>query len=165
MKFSKKIYAKRALLAGLLAFVMVFPLISCVDRDNGTTTTAATTTAATTTLGDPSQNKPEGGEPEADEKVLDSEPPKSLKILAIGNSFSTDSMQYLYQIAKNAGVEEIVLGNLYYGGCSLDEHYAYGTNDITSYTYYKNTTGTWGSTKNYKMSDAVKDEDWDYISL
>ena len=45
-----------------------------------------------------------------------------LRILAIGNSFSTDSMQYLYQIAKNAGVEEIVLGNLYYGGCSLDEH-------------------------------------------
>ncbi len=94
-----------------------------------------------------------------------SEPPKSIKILAIGNSFSTDCMQYLYQIAKDGGVEEIVLGNLYYGGCSLAQHLSFAKADSGSYKYYKNTTGTWGVTENYKMSDAIADEDWDYISL
>ena len=91
--------------------------------------------------------------------------PKSLKILAIGNSFSTDSMQYLYQIAKSAGVEEIVLGNLYYGGCSLEQHLSYAKANSDAYTYYKNTAGNWASTSKYKMKDAILDEDWDYISL
>jgi len=97
--------------------------------------------------------------------ILNEKPPKTLKILAIGNSFSTDSMQYLYQICKNGGVENIVLGNLYNGGCSLDEHYDYAVNNTTDYTYYKNTTGAWETNKKYTLKDAVKDEDWDYISL
>ncbi|MBQ3126742.1 MAG: DUF4886 domain-containing protein [Clostridia bacterium] len=92
-------------------------------------------------------------------------PPKSLKILAIGNSFSSDAMQYLYQIAADAGVEEIVLGNLYYGGCSLAQHLGFAQVDSPSYKYYKNTTGTWQTTDNYRMSSAIADEDWDYISL
>lgn len=96
---------------------------------------------------------------------LTSQPPKSLKILAIGNSFSSDCMQYLYNIAKDGGVETIILGNLYYGGCSLSQHVSYAKLDSAVYTYYKNTTGTWGSTASYKMSDALADEDWDYISL
>lgn len=93
------------------------------------------------------------------------DPPKSLKILAIGNSFSTDAMQYLYQIAKSAGVETVVLGNLYYGGCSLQQHVEFAFANSTSYKYYKNTAGTWSSTDNYKMEDAIKDENWDYITL
>ncbi len=96
---------------------------------------------------------------------LTSEPPKSIKILAIGNSFSTDCMEYLYQIAEAAGVENIVLGNLYKGGCSLAMHLEYATGDLANYVYYKNTTGTWNKTSNYKMSQALADEEWDYISL
>jgi hypothetical protein len=92
-------------------------------------------------------------------------PPKSIKILAIGNSFSTDSMQYLYEILKDSGVEEITLGNLYYGGCSLDQHYQFSRTDSASYTYYKNTTGEWIKTEKYKMSQALVDEKWDYVSL
>ncbi len=91
--------------------------------------------------------------------------PKSLKILAIGNSFSTDSMQYLYEIMKNGGVEEITLGNLYYGGCSLDQHYQFAKNDSASYTYYKQTGRGWIKTESYKMSQALTDEKWDYVSL
>ena len=91
--------------------------------------------------------------------------PKSLKILAIGNSFSTDSMEYLYQIMKDGGVEEIVLGNLYYGGCSLDQHYSFAKADSASYKYYKNTSGKWAVTESYKMSTALADEEWDYVSL
>lgn len=96
---------------------------------------------------------------------LTAEPPKSLKILAIGNSFSTDAMQYLYQIAADAGVKEIVLGNLYYGGCSLAQHLGFAEKDSASYKYYKNTSGSWAMTENYRMSQALADENWDYITL
>lgn len=91
--------------------------------------------------------------------------PHSLKILAIGNSFSTDCMQYLYQILQSGGVEEIVLGNLYYAGCSLKQHLTFAKSNSREYNYYKNTTGIWSSTKNYTLTEAVNDEEWDYISF
>ena len=78
-----------------------------------------------------------------DDTPLPNGAPKNLKILAIGNSFSTDAMQYLYGIAKDAGVETVVLGNLYYGGCSLQQHLTFGTKNSPSYTYYKNNSGSW----------------------
>ncbi|MCK7485051.1 MAG: hypothetical protein MZU97_05500 [Bacillus subtilis] len=34
---------------------------------------------------------------------------QTLKVLAIGNSFSVDAMEYLYKIAKNYGINEIIL--------------------------------------------------------
>ena len=40
-----------------------------------------------------------------------------LKILAIGNSFSVDAMQYVYQIAQEAGIKNITLGNLCIDEC------------------------------------------------
>ena len=91
--------------------------------------------------------------------------PDSIKILAIGNSFSTDCMEYLWRMLKSAGVSSIVLGNLYYGGCTMAQHLSFATSDSASYTYYKNTKGVWISTANYKMSDALGDEEWDIITL
>ncbi len=89
----------------------------------------------------------------------------ALKILCIGNSFSVDSMEYVYQIARAAGVDNVVLGNLYIGGCSLATHLTNAKNDSGSYTYYKNTSGTWSSSGSQKISTAVKSEDWDFISV
>lgn len=89
----------------------------------------------------------------------------TLKILAIGNSFSDDAMEYVYQIASNLGVENIKLGNLYIAGCSLETHLTNAQNDSASYTYRTNTTGTWEDTPNYKLSDAIKSENWDYITF
>ncbi len=88
-----------------------------------------------------------------------------LKILAIGNSFSDDSMNHVYNIAKAAGVQKIYLGNLYYAGCTLSQHLSFGKNNETKYEYRVNTNGTWVTTKDYKMVDAVKDENWDFISF
>ena len=91
--------------------------------------------------------------------------PKTLKILAIGNSFSVDAMEYVYQIAESAGVEEIVLGNLYIGGCSLERHLKNSKEGICDYKYYKNTNGTWTTTEYYSIEGGIKDEDWDVITL
>ena len=47
---------------------------------------------------------------------------RSIKILAIGNSFSIDAMEYLWHILRAGGVEEVVLGDLFIGGCPVDLH-------------------------------------------
>ena len=89
----------------------------------------------------------------------------ALKILAIGNSFSVDSMRYIYQAAQNLGIKEIVLGNLYIGGCSLATHLDNAANDKQAYTYYLNTNGTWDDGTSMKISDAVVSQDWDFITF
>jgi len=88
-----------------------------------------------------------------------------LEILAIGNSFSTDAMEYTWQIAKALGIEEVVVGNLYIGGCTLNEHYTNASGDLPNYRYYYCDNGTWTSTENYTLSTALESRSWDYVSL
>ncbi len=90
---------------------------------------------------------------------------KSIKILAIGNSFSVDAMQYLHGILTDAGYTDIALGNIYKGGCSLETHASYFADNTAGYTYYKNTTGEWVTTSSYAPHNAFTDEDWDYITM
>ena len=90
---------------------------------------------------------------------------KTLRVLAIGNSFSNNTTEYLYQIAKAEGVEEIVLGRLYIGGCSLGKHVNNAVSDEPAYIYYKNTTGKWEKTENATLLQGLKDEPWDIITM
>ena len=91
---------------------------------------------------------------------------KDIRILAIGNSFSVDAMQYLYGILEDAGYEEIVLGNIYKGGCSLEQHSSRFENDNGSdYTYYKNTSGEWTETEGCFPRKVLQEEEWDYITM
>ena len=159
----------KKLLSALSLILILTTFLTACNTGNGSVTEApqsqsspeSTTSPEVTTAAPTDTPKQTEAETKAPEPTV----PKSLKILAIGNSFSTDSMQYLYQIAKSAGIEEIVLGNLYYAGCSLEQHLSFAIADTASYTYYKNTLGNWGSTSKYKIKDALLDEDWDYISL
>ena len=89
----------------------------------------------------------------------------TLSILCIGNSFSVDMMQYVYNIAKNLGISSIYLGNLYIGGCTLNKHYTNAKNDSAAYTYYTNNSGTWNETASYKMSKAISSRSWDFVSM
>ena len=90
---------------------------------------------------------------------------KTLKVLAFGNSFSIDAMEYLYGICKDAGVENIVLGNLHIGGCSISTHVKNIEENIDDYTYYKNTTGSWMRNNLFTAKDAIEQEDWDIITI
>lgn len=89
----------------------------------------------------------------------------SVKILAIGNSFSDNAMSFLYPIMEAFGAKEIVLGNMYIGGCSVEKHYNNLVNKYKSYTYRKNTTGTFVNTESVDLETALKDEEWDYITF
>ena len=89
---------------------------------------------------------------------------QSIKILAVGNSFSIDAMHnHLYGVLEGAGYDEIRLGILYVGGCSLDKHYTYLSADSASYEYLENIGGKWTNTKEYKASTAFALTDWDYV--
>lgn len=116
--------------------------------------------------GEDSDNSDESDIPDIEELVYPwAEVPETLKVLAIGNSFSVDAMEYLYNIAKNAGVKTIVLGNLRVSGCTVSMHYDYARGSNQVYEYFKNTDGTWRSTPNSTIYDGILDENWDYITL
>jgi len=91
---------------------------------------------------------------------------KTIKILAIGNSFSQDAVQtYLYDIAKAEDIE-VIIGNMYIGGCSLETHWGNIVADKGAYSYRKiGTDGKMVTTEGKTISAALADENWDYISL
>lgn len=89
----------------------------------------------------------------------------SIKILAIGNSFSVDAMQYLYPMLKEAGFKKIVLGNLYIGSCTLETHASHVVSGSGAYTYYVNTADSWSNTTGNSSINVLKSQKWDYISM
>ena len=92
-------------------------------------------------------------------------PEGSISILAIGNSFSIDGMQYLYNILVKLGYTDIHLGNLYIAGCTLETHAANVTGNLKAYRYYTNSTGDWTSVTDYSSITALKERAWDYITV
>lgn len=60
-----------------------------------------------------------------------------MKILLIGHSTGMDSAYMLPAIAKNEGMEKLVVGMLYHSGCRLGQHVEYLTNDAPQYAYYE----------------------------
>ena len=63
--------------------------------------------------------------------------PDTLKIIAIGNSFSEDAVENnLWELLDAAGIPAIV-GNLYIGGCTLERHYNNSVADAPAYRYRK----------------------------
>lgn len=88
-----------------------------------------------------------------------------IRVLAIGNSFSQDAVeQYLYELGAAAG-KEMVIGNMYIGGCNIDKHLNNIKSDAAAYEYRKVSNGNKNNMKSVKLSYALADEKWDYISL
>ena len=88
-----------------------------------------------------------------------------IHILAIGNSFSDDGLWLLYDILEQLGYDDIIVANLYIGGCTVAIHKSNLENDASAYTYRINKDGTWNNKNGYKASKALAEQRWDYISL
>ena len=90
----------------------------------------------------------------------------TIKILAIGNSFSEDALEYyLYDIAKADG-KILVIGNMYIAGAHLTFHVNHIKENKKAYDYRKVHANGVKKNYNYKSIDyALNDEKWDYISL
>src|SRR5690554_2286254 len=60
-----------------------------------------------------------------------------IKVLAIGNSFSEDALEnYLYELAESENIP-IVIGNLFIGGASLEQHLNNAQSNAAAYSYRK----------------------------
>lgn len=97
---------------------------------------------------------------------------KSIKLLAIGNSFSIDALEYFGAILSDAGVEDITIANLYDAGCSINEHLSFieeGTPKYTLYLYNPETKNmvSQGSTadKLVSLEYALNLDDWEIITM
>ena len=92
-----------------------------------------------------------------------------LKVLAIGNSFSRSAYQHLPAIVSAAG-KKLDFLNLYYGGCSLQQHWEH--HDQTSfYQGFDKSVASATSpipsltTSNATLDDILAAERWDIVTL
>lgn len=84
-----------------------------------------------------------------------------MKILSIGNSFSVDATEYLYKMAKAAGVE-IETYNMFIGGCSLETHEKNYLSGEAAYQIFINGEETHDMKS---ISDMLPAQKWDYITF
>lgn len=91
---------------------------------------------------------------------------RQLRVLAIGNSFSRDCMEYLYKIAKSDDIDDIVLGIISKGNSSIEKHWNMAMDGSKEYDYYKNINNNWVKSKEKKSTMyGIRDEEWDIITL
>ena len=92
--------------------------------------------------------------------------PDTLRILAVGNSFSDDGTEYLPSLLEGAGIHNVIVARLYIGGCSLERHCKEYAENTPDYIYYKSTDNEWVTvSKNATILDGLKDEPWDIITV
>jgi hypothetical protein len=84
-----------------------------------------------------------------------------IKVLSIGNSFSRNAQTYLHKIAEADGVDMIV-ANLYIGGCPLELHWMNASTDNKAYLYTKTYVEP---RKAATIKEALIDEEWDYVTF
>ncbi len=90
---------------------------------------------------------------------------KTLKLLAITSSFGLNTTQLLYDIAVAEGCTDVVIGRLYYSGCTLERHVNWAKSNEAGYIYTKNNSGKWETIENATMQFGLEDEDWDVIFI
>lgn len=90
----------------------------------------------------------------------------SVRILAIGNSFSMHAVEnHLNDLCQSAG-KTVIIGHAFVDGSSLVRHWNFVKDNRTPYIYRKIAPdGTKTATPNSSLRDCVTDEPWDYISF
>ncbi|MBE6786896.1 MAG: DUF4886 domain-containing protein [Ruminococcaceae bacterium] len=86
---------------------------------------------------------------------------KTIRILAIGNSFSNDAFHYAEEIAAKFGYKTEFL-SLYQSGCYISKHLDNFNNKTAAYTIYRNGVQVRGSVT---MNQILKECHYDYITL
>lgn len=89
----------------------------------------------------------------------------TLRILAIGNSFSVDGVeQYLWELFDAAGIP-VIIGNMYIGGCSLERHWNNAETNAPAYSYRKIRNGERRVTKEFSLEKVFADEPWNIVTF
>lgn len=94
---------------------------------------------------------------------------KSLKLLAIGNSFSNNALEFLPILANELGIEEVIIGKLYRGSCTVDRHWTDAQNGADYESFQVSTTkdANWKtySSGQRSLNFALSLYDWDIITF
>ena len=94
-----------------------------------------------------------------------------LNLLMVGNSFCYYYVEELYNLLMAdlpEGITEVNIYNLYYSGCRLNQHLDWWKNNTAKYEFYKTDASgrnLLGEKGEWTLEEALKQEDWDYISL
>ncbi|MCA5003544.1 DUF4886 domain-containing protein [Sphingobacterium bovistauri] len=90
----------------------------------------------------------------------------TIRVLAIGNSFSEDALEtHLYDLAKANG-QKIIIGNLYIGGATLAQHVTNIKANANAYSFRKiDAEGTKTTVANTSIATALASENWTHISF
>lgn len=92
----------------------------------------------------------------------------TLRILAVGNSFSDDAMEYIPALLADLKVKDVELARLYVGGCSLQRHVAFHNKGEAPYIFTTSKAGEnrWQEQKGkYSLKQALAMGEWDIITL
>lgn len=89
-----------------------------------------------------------------------------VKILAIGNSFSEDAVEeHLSGLVRAEGLD-VIICNMYIGGCSIERHVNNLRGNIADYRYRKiDPSGNMTEVYGYTLEKVLEEEDWDYVSV
>lgn len=90
----------------------------------------------------------------------------TLRILAIGNSFSVNALNQNFNEIAYADGCYVIVGDMYIGGCSLQRHFKNSVEDKAAYDYYKRCgVGPMECTKKFTLEKALADEEWDIVTF
>lgn len=92
--------------------------------------------------------------------------PDTLKVLAIGNSFSEDAVEeHLSSLAQAEGLN-VIICNMYIGGCSIERHVKNLRGNIADYRYRKfDVNGKMKEVYGYTLEKVLAEEEWDYVTV
>ena len=95
----------------------------------------------------------------------ENEASKELRILAIGNSFSSDAVdQNLYELFLDAGYT-VVIGDIAATGSSLEDHWKRACSQEKAYSYTKIADGKSRVLADVDLDTVLLDEAWDIVTL
>ena len=91
---------------------------------------------------------------------------EEVSVLAIGNSFSEDALDYHFQGLCEAAGKRVTVGNLYIPGCPLERHLLNARTDSAAYRMRLFRPGqAMKETHGVRLSEAIAGGKWDYVSF
>lgn len=87
-----------------------------------------------------------------------------MRVLIIGNSHSVDAFYMLQRVfADQLPEQKLVLGIVFYGGCSISKHLLFAQHEEPAYTYLRDDNGNRESFEGWTMRAILEDQSWDKV--
>lgn len=95
-----------------------------------------------------------------------SESNAKLKILFIGNSFTKDAVEHLPGLLAAAGIKDIKLYHMYYGGRRVYEYNDGYTSSVDYHCYRcENGATSWTDVTGHSLHEVVSSDKWDIVTI